>query len=107
MNENNCYYVCGSDTHGTPIMLKARSEGVKPERLVSDMSKSHLADFMDFGIQFDNYHSTHHPINQELVEDIYKKLQEKGLIQEKRNFFAYHGIHTYPKKLSRQPASSK
>jgi methionyl-tRNA synthetase len=83
MKGHNCYYICGSDTHGTPIMLKAQSDGVKPERLVSDMAKSHRSDFIDFGIEFDNYHSTHHALNQELVEEVYLKLKQNDLIQEK------------------------
>ncbi len=83
MRGNHCYYVCGSDTHGTPIMLKAQKEGIKPERLVEEMAKSHVADFMDFEVEFDNYHSTHHPINQEIVEEVYLKLKEKNLIVEK------------------------
>ena len=27
-------YVCADDTHGTPIMLKAESEGISPEELI-------------------------------------------------------------------------
>ena len=32
---HECYYVCADDTHGTPIMLKAQSEGITPERLIA------------------------------------------------------------------------
>ena len=28
---NDCIYVCASDAHGTPIMLKARELGITPE----------------------------------------------------------------------------
>ena len=28
------YYVCADDAHGTPIMLKAREEGISPEALI-------------------------------------------------------------------------
>ena len=31
---HDCVYVCASDTHGTPIMLKARQEGITPEELI-------------------------------------------------------------------------
>ncbi len=27
---HDCLYVCADDTHGTPIMLKAQSEGLAP-----------------------------------------------------------------------------
>ena len=28
MQENECLYICADDTHGTPIMLKARELGI-------------------------------------------------------------------------------
>ncbi len=32
---HDCLYVCASDTHGTPTMLKARQEGITPEELIA------------------------------------------------------------------------
>lgn len=89
MRGNNCYYICGSDTHGTPIMLQARKEGITPEALVEKSAKAHLTDFTDFLIDFDNYHSTHHDINKNLVEDTYLRLKKKGLIKTKNVKQAY------------------
>ena len=31
---NQCWYFCADDTHGTPIMIKARAEGIEPEQLI-------------------------------------------------------------------------
>ena len=28
---HDCIYVCADDAHGTPIMLRARAEGIEPE----------------------------------------------------------------------------
>ena len=39
--ENECIYVCASDAHGTPVMLKAEDEGVEPEDLIT-VSYTHL-----------------------------------------------------------------
>lgn len=89
MSGHQCHFICGSDTHGTPIMLKAREQDVKPEKLVKEMTKSHLADFVDFEVEFDNYHSTHHPLNRKIVEEIYLKLQQSSLIESKEIFQAY------------------
>ena len=86
---NECHFVCGSDTHGTPIMLKAKNLGITPEKLVQEMSESHLKDFKAFGIDFDNYHSTHNTENKIIVEDIYNKLFDKGLIETKEIAQAY------------------
>ncbi|MFZ9035924.1 MAG: methionine--tRNA ligase [Francisellaceae bacterium] len=89
MRGNQCHFVCGSDTHGTPIMLRARLQGVKPEKLVADMAQFHLNDFIDFGIEFDNYLSTHNKLNRQIVEEIYFKLKAKGLIEEREIAQAY------------------
>lgn len=89
MRGNQCYFVCGSDTHGTPIMLKARKEGIKPEKLVEQMSWAHHNDFVDFEVEFDNYYSTHHSLNQEVVEEIYLKLKENDLISRQKILQAY------------------
>ena len=89
MRGNTCYFVCGSDCHGTPIMLHAKKLGIKPEKLAEDMTASHLSDFVDFEIEFDNYQSTHHPINQKLVEETYLKIQKAGYIKTKSILQSY------------------
>ena len=35
MQGHDCIYVCAEDTHGTPVMIKAQSEGVTPEALIT------------------------------------------------------------------------
>ncbi len=77
---NQCYYVCADDTHGTPIMLRADSEGITPEELVAQVEKEHRADFDEFGVEFDNYHTTHSSENKEFAELIYTRLRDGGHI---------------------------
>lgn len=77
---NQCYYICADDAHGTPIMLKASREGIKPEDLINQVAKEHLSDFTEFGIQFDNYHSTHSAENKYFSNLIYKRLRDNGHI---------------------------
>lgn len=83
MQGHNCIYVCADDAHGTPIMLRARNEGITPEELIAKTDKAHRADFADFNIGFDNYHSTHSPENRELAGHIYKRLLDAGHIKVK------------------------
>src|SRR5690606_32988307 len=66
--------------HGTPIMLKAQAEGISPEELIQRIWEEHKADFADFLIEFDNYHTTHSPENRELSELIYTRLRDNGHI---------------------------
>ncbi|MCK5830607.1 MAG: methionine--tRNA ligase [Methylococcales bacterium] len=80
---NQCHYVCADDTHGTPIMLRADSEGITPEELVAQVEKEHRADFDDFGIAFDNYHTTHSVENKEFAELIYTRLRDGGHISKR------------------------
>ncbi len=89
MQGHECYYVCADDAHGTPIMLRAQSEGITPEKLISDTSTEHQADFKDFAIQFDNYHSTHSPENRFFAETIYNRLNKAGHISKRTISQAY------------------
>ena len=77
---HRCVYVCADDAHGTPIMLKARDEGITPEALIERVAKQHKRDFDDFLIGFDNYYSTHSDENRELAQAIYLRLEEAGHI---------------------------
>ena len=86
---NHCTYICASDAHGTPIMLRARQEGISPEELVENFRREHREDFAAFHIAFDNYHSTHSDENRELVEQIYTRLDEQGLIERRAIEQAY------------------
>jgi methionyl-tRNA synthetase len=89
---HECYYICADDTHGTPIMLKADSLGITPEELIGQVGKEHLADFTEFGIVFDNYHSTHSEENREFSSLIYKRLRDGGHITSKTITQAYDPV---------------
>ncbi len=86
---HDCLYVCASDAHGTPIMLKARQEGMAPEDLIVRVSAEQVRDFGDFDISFDNFHTTHSEENRELTEAIYRRLVEGGHIRRETIRQAY------------------
>ncbi len=75
---HDCIYVCASDAHGTPIMLKAREMGITPEALTEGYSAEFANDFRDFGVEFDNYHTTHSTENEALVNEMFETLRDKG-----------------------------
>ncbi|MBF0460142.1 MAG: methionine--tRNA ligase [Magnetococcales bacterium] len=85
----DCRYFCADDTHGTPIMIRARNEGITPETLVQRMHGEHLADFQAFSIAFDNYHSTHSEENRLLAEEVYCKNRDAGHIHTETVHQAY------------------
>lgn len=80
---NPCYFVCADDTHGTPIMLKADREGITPEQLIAQVGREHLSDFTEFGVAFDNYHSTHSEENRTFSSLIYERLRDAGHINSR------------------------
>ncbi|MBF8163357.1 methionine--tRNA ligase [Ectopseudomonas hydrolytica] len=77
---NQAIYVCADDAHGSAIMLRAEKEGITPEQLIANVQAEHTADFADFLVDFDNYHSTHSQENRELSAAIYLALRDKGHI---------------------------
>jgi methionyl-tRNA synthetase len=86
---HDCLYVCADDAHGTPIMLRARQEGITPEELIERIGREHRADFHDFHVAFDNYHSTHSPENRVLAEQIYRRHLAAGHITTRTITQAY------------------
>ncbi|MBL8435174.1 MAG: methionine--tRNA ligase [Zoogloea sp.] len=84
MRGNQVHYVCADDTHGTPVMLRAEKEGLTPEQLIDRVHGEHSRDFRDFGVAFDNYHSTHSPENRWYAEDIYTRLRDGAKLIDTR-----------------------
>ncbi len=80
MRGHDCVYVCADDTHGTPIMVRARAEGITPEALIAGSYAQHTKDFADFEIRFDNYYSTNSEENRAFSNEIYKAMQKSGAI---------------------------
>lgn len=86
---HTCTYVCASDAHGTPIMLKARELGLSPEKLTEQASAEFVRDFADFGVDFDNYHTTHSVENEALTIEMYEALRAADDIYTKTIEQAY------------------
>ncbi len=80
MRGHDCVYVCADDTHGTPIMLRARKEGITPEELIARSHQAHMKDFSDFQVSFDNYYTTNSPENKELSERFFAAMRDSGAI---------------------------
>jgi methionyl-tRNA synthetase len=80
---HECYYVCADDTHGTPVMLKAQSEGITPEALIERIHAEHRRDLADMLIGFDNYGSTHSPENKALCDRMYRTARDAGFIDRR------------------------
>jgi methionyl-tRNA synthetase len=86
---NECLYVCAEDTHGTPIMIKAQSEGVTPEALIARVAADHRADYQGFLIGHDQFHSTHSDENRHFTDLMFGRLKAAGHITQRSVRQAY------------------
>ena len=72
-------YICGSDEHGVPIMLRARSEGVSPQDVVDRYHTLNKKSFEAFGMSFDYYGRTSSPVHHKTSQDFFRVLAEKDV----------------------------
>ena len=79
---NQCYFFCADDTHGTPVMLKAKELGITPEDLIKDVYEDHKETYKLYGVNFTNFYSTHSEENKKYSEKIYLKAKKNNLISK-------------------------
>ena len=77
---NECLFFCADDTHGTPVMLKAKELAKSPEDLIKEVQRDHEETYKLYDINFTNYHTTHSDENKKYSEQIYLKAKENDLI---------------------------
>ena len=82
LNGNECHFFCADDTHGTPVMLKAKELGISPEKLISNIYEDHKKTYDVYGINFANFYTTHSDENRKFSEYIYLKAKKNNLISK-------------------------
>lgn len=75
---NRVLMVSGSDTHGTPVTVRAEQEGKTPEAVIDEYHPSFLDVWDRFGISFDLFTSTNTPSHARVTQDIFQRLYDKG-----------------------------
>jgi methionyl-tRNA synthetase len=83
MRGNDCLFVCAEDCHGTPIMIRARQDGITPEQLIAAAAAEHQRDYAGFTIDFDHFHSTHSDENRHYAIELYEALKRRGVISRR------------------------
>jgi methionyl-tRNA synthetase len=86
---NDVLMVSGSDSHGTPITVRAEAEGITPEDVLNRYHPQFLDAWDKLGITFDIFTTTHTENHQEIVHDLFRDLLEKGYLYEKSMLLAY------------------
>ncbi len=76
-------YVCGTDEHGTPIVIKAEAEGRTPKEIADKYHRIIGDELRALGISFDNFSQTSRAIHHKTTQEFYKKIRDNGYIFEK------------------------
>ena len=78
LQDKDVLFVCGSDEHGVAISMKAKKEGVTPQKIIDKYDGIIRQSFIDFGISFDNYSRTSSKIHHDTASEFFKKLYDNG-----------------------------
>ncbi|MCR4676707.1 MAG: methionine--tRNA ligase [Sphaerochaetaceae bacterium] len=76
-------YVCGTDEYGTATETRAAKEGVTPRELCDHYHAIHRDIYRWFNIDFNYFGRTSTPKQTEIVQGIFRKVDEAGYITEK------------------------
>lgn len=85
MQGEEVLFVCGTDEHGVPITLKAKSEGKSPQQVVDANHQLIKGALENFGISFDHFSRTTNKAHHETASEFFKVLYEKGSFTEISN----------------------
>lgn len=77
---NNVLMVSGSDSHGTPITLRADAEGVTPLEVFERFHLRFLETFQQMGITYDLFTHTDTENHHRVSQDIFRACYERGYL---------------------------
>ena len=76
-------YIGGADEHGTPALVGALKEKMPVLEYTNKYYEKHLRAVSDFNLSFDLYGRTHTELQEKLIHDLFARLDEQGLIEER------------------------
>jgi methionyl-tRNA synthetase len=89
---NRVLMVSGSDSHGTPVTVRAEQEGTTPEAVFQRYHQSFLDTWRGFGISFDLFTSTDTPNHIAVAQDMFLRLRERGFLYEAEQELLYDPV---------------
>ena len=81
--EKDIVFICGSDEHGAAISIRAKKEGVSPQKIIDKYHFMIKKSFLDFGISFDNYSRTSSKTHHQTASNFFIDLYDKNIFIEK------------------------
>ncbi len=82
-------YVCGTDEHGTASEIGAHKENMPVEEYVEKYRKPQVKAVQDFNLSVDLYGRTHTKLHEQLIQKLFLRLQEQGMLEEKTSMQPY------------------
>ena len=86
---NQVLMVSGSDSHGTPITVRAEQEGIEPQDVVDRYHAMFLDGWERLGISFDLFTTTRTDNHREVVQKMFVSLLDRGYIYRDISLQAY------------------
>ncbi len=83
LNGDRVLMVSGTDSHGTPVTLKADAQGVPVESVYKEFHNGFLDLYQQLGINYDLFTTTHTQNHFKVSQAIFLALQENGFLYEK------------------------
>jgi len=72
--------VSGSDSHGTPVTVRADEEGVSPEEIYKRFHAEFIELFQKLGLTYDIFTSTHTSNHFDVAQKLFLSLKENGYL---------------------------
>lgn len=82
-------FVCGTDAHGTPIVVNAEALGIAPKALVAKYHQHFDDVFKGMNVHFDYFGDTDNPSNYDRTQNIMKALMDGGYVYPKEIELAF------------------
>jgi len=77
---NNVLMVSGTDSHGTPVTIRADQEGKPVEEVYKRFHESFIEVFKGYGITYDLFTTTHTENHFKVSQDMFLALQQNGFM---------------------------
>ena len=86
---NEVRMVSGSDTHGTPVMLRAQEEGVTPQELIAHYHGRFVESFKALGLSFDLFTHTDTQNHWDTTQELFLNHLHNGYIYKDKQLQPY------------------
>lgn len=77
---NQVLMVSGSDSHGTPITVRADAEGTTPQAVYEHFHEGFIDLFQQLGLNYDLFTSTHTQNHQKVSQSVFLALKKNGYL---------------------------